>query len=75
MFVYIYRMFTKVGLLIEYELIYSLLLQMPMLNILVECLTIVNGPPRCEDIHHFIYLIYLYFYPPDSQESDGGANT
>ena len=20
-------------------------------------------------------LFYLYFYPPDSQESDGGANT
>ena len=23
----------------------------------------------------FIYLFYLYNYPPDSQESDGGANT
>ena len=23
----------------------------------------------------FIYLFYLYIYPPDSQESDGGANT
>ena len=22
-----------------------------------------------------IYLFYLYIYPPDSQESDGGANT
>ena len=22
-----------------------------------------------------IFFIYLYFYPPDSQESDGGANT
>ena len=21
----------------------------------------------------FIYLFYLYIYPPDSQESDGGA--
>ena len=21
------------------------------------------------------YLFYLYIYPPDSQESDGGANT
>ena len=27
--------------------------------------------------HHiyFCYLFYLYIYPPDSQESDGGANT
>ena len=23
----------------------------------------------------FIYLFYLCIYPPDSQESDGGANT
>ena len=23
----------------------------------------------------FIYLFYLYIYPPDLQESDGGANT
>ena len=23
----------------------------------------------------FIYSFYLYVYPPDSQESDGGANT
>ena len=23
----------------------------------------------------FIIFFYLYFYPPDSQESDGGANT
>ena len=23
----------------------------------------------------FFYLFYLYIYPPDSQESDGGANT
>ena len=68
-------MFTKVGLIIKYELIYLLLLQMPMPNILVEYVVVVNGPPRCEDIHHFIYLVYLYFYPPDSQESDGGANT
>ena len=68
-------MFTKVSLLIKYELIYSLLLQMPMLNILVECVAVVNGLPRCEDIHYFIYSVYLYFYPPDSQESDGGANT
>ena len=22
---------------------------------------------------YFIYLLYLYIYPPDSQESDGGA--
>ena len=22
---------------------------------------------------YFIYLFYLYIYPPDSQESDGGA--
>ena len=48
---------------------------MPMPNILVECMAAVNGPPRCEDIYHFIYLFYLYFYPPDSQESDRGANT
>ena len=26
---------------------------------------------------HYIYfiLLYLYIYPPDSQENDGGANT
>ena len=24
---------------------------------------------------YFIILFYLYIYPPDSQESDGGANT
>ena len=23
----------------------------------------------------FLFLIYLYIYPPDSQVSDGGANT
>ena len=23
----------------------------------------------------FFYIIYLYIYPPDSQESDGGTNT
>ena len=67
-------MFTKVGLIVKCELIDSLLLQIPMLNILVECVVIVNGPPRCEDIHYFICLVYLYFYPPDSQESDRGAN-
>ena len=68
-------MFTKVGLLIKYELVYSLLLQIPMPNILVKRVIVVNGPPRCEDIYHFIYLFYLCFYPPDSQKSDGGANT
>ena len=67
-------MFIKVGQLIKYKLVYSLVLQMPMPNILVECVVVVNGPPRCEDIHHFIHLFYFYFYPPDSQESDGGAN-
>ena len=24
---------------------------------------------------YFIFLLYLYIYPSDSQESDGGANT
>ena len=23
----------------------------------------------------FLFLFYLYIYPPDSQENDGGANT
>ena len=26
-------------------------------------------------IYLFIYLFYLHIYPPDSQKSDGGANT
>ena len=26
-------------------------------------------------IYLFIYLFYLYIYPPDSQKSDGGVNT
>ena len=26
-------------------------------------------------IHLFLFLFYRYIYPPDSQESDGGANT
>ena len=25
--------------------------------------------------YYFFFLFYLYIYPPDSQESDGGANT
>ena len=27
------------------------------------------------DIYYFIILFYLYIYPLDSQESNGGANT
>ena len=27
------------------------------------------------ELKHLFYLFYLYIYPPDSQESDGGANT
>ena len=35
-----------------------------------------SGPKtRVLYLSQFIYLFYLYIYPPDSQESDGGANT
>ena len=30
----------------------------------------------CSDVmRHSFYLFYLYIYPPNSQESDGSANT
>ena len=28
-----------------------------------------------KSIFYLFVLFYLYIYPPDSQESDGGANT
>ena len=28
-----------------------------------------------KDLFYFYFIFYLYIYPPDSQESDGGANT
>ena len=30
---------------------------------------------RVNGITFYFYLFYLYIYPPDWQESDGGANT
>ena len=35
-------------------------------------LVLVNGDSIYLSV---LYLFYLYIYPPDSQESDGGANT
>ena len=43
--------------------------------------TTISHPPYSpylapSDFYLFlVYLFYLYIYPPDSQESDGGVNT
>ena len=34
---------------------------------------VTYGPAVRDDFYFLFYLFYLYIYPPDSQESDGGA--
>ena len=46
-------------------------------HVLTACL-IHRAPHGAQGLtvfYLFTYLFYLYIYPPDSQESDGGANT
>ena len=48
----------------------------PQKELLKSCKKIQKAPKRGKLKTLFIiYLFYLYIYPPDSQESDGGANT
>ena len=49
--------------------------QLETLNISLIELQIIKIHLSAYSNNIFIYLFYLHIYPPDSQESDGGADT